>query len=114
MNEKTNHERVREAYVKSGLSYSRLAKLTGFKENSLACWITGRRTPTDVVTNLIEEKVSNYLKGEGEYINKSEYRDKFAEAVYEVFENVPPKDQPRAIMKAFDELPTVIIDYLKE
>lgn len=109
MKEKKNCDRVREAYIRSGLSYPKLAKLIGVKENSLACWITGRRNPTDVVTNLIEEKVSNYLKGGGEYINKSEYMDTFAENVYDIFENVPADKQPRAVMKAFNELPTVVI-----
>ena len=109
MEDRKNCKRVRDAYVRSGLSYQELAELTGLKENSLACWITGRRNPTDVVANFIEEKVSNYLKGGGEYINKSEYRDIFAEKVYSVFETVSVKEQSRAIMKAFDELPTVVI-----
>lgn len=112
MEDRKNCERVRDAYVRSGLSYQEIAELTGLKENSLACWITGRRNPTDFVANYIEEKVSNYLKGGGEYINKSEYRDIFAEKVYHILETVSIKEQPRAIMRAFDELPTVVIGSL--
>lgn len=104
-----NSERVKQAYEKSGLTYDALAKLTGVKRNSLACWIIGRRNPSDIVTNLIEEKVSVYLNGGGEYINKSECRERFAEDVYDVLSNVPLGDQPKEIMSAFDRLPTVSI-----
>lgn len=104
-----NSERVKRAYEKSGLTYDALARLVGVKRNSLACWITGRRNPSDIVASLIEEKVSVYLNGGGEYINKSECRDKFAENVYDVFSNVPPKDRAKEIINAFDRLPTVSI-----
>lgn len=109
-----NSERVKQAYEKSNLTYDELAKLTGVKRNSLACWITGRRNPSDIITSLIEEKVSVYLNGGGEYINKGECRDKFTEDVYNVFANVPIEDQPQEIINAFDRLPTVSIKKTKE
>lgn len=109
-----NSERVKIAYEKSGLTYDALAKLIGVKRNSLACWITGRRNPSDIITSLIEEKVSVYLNGGGEYINKDECRNSFAEDVCDVLANVPLGEQPKEIMNAFDRLPTVSIKAVKK
>lgn len=110
---KDNKQRVREAYQQSGLTYDELAELTGLKRNSLACWITGRRNPNNVITNLIEEKVSTFLKGGGEYINKTMYHDEFMKEVYRVCSEEPLNEQPVAIMRAFNALPTVSIKILR-
>ena len=95
--QKINSERVRDAWKKSGLSYRELSALTKIPQNTLACYITGKRNPTDITTNVIEEIVNAYLNDSSVYINKTLYRDKFMESV------------PIEIMKAFDALPSVII-----
>lgn len=111
--EKRNSDRVREIYERSGLTYDELSALTGIKPNTLACYLSGRRNPNDIVVSVIEEKVNSFLNGGGEYINKSAYRDNFAEAVYDIIQNCPVNEQPREIMKAFDKLPTVSITVKK-
>lgn len=98
---------MKELYKKSGLTYDELARLTGIKRNTLACYLTGKRQPSDIVTERITEKVTAYLKCGGEYINKA-YRDDFAEKVYSILAGNSPNKE-REIMKAFDELPTVSI-----
>lgn len=102
-----NCERVKNAYIKSGLTYAELAELTGFKKNTLLCYTMGRRTPSDLVVATIEEKVSSFVDGDGEYINKITSRENFIDRVYEIFDTVPEEKQPLEIIKAFDKLPTV-------
>lgn len=111
---KKNSERVRNAYKKSGLSYTGLAKLTGLKRNSIACWITGKRNPNDVVTDFIEEKVSAYLCGGGEYINKALRRREFSETINGILSDVPAEKQSEEIMNAYDRLPAVSIQTIIE
>ena len=113
MAEKKNSKRVRAAWARSGLTYDELAELTGQKRNSIACWITGQRNPSDVTTAMIEEKVSTFLNGGGEYINKTTYRDEFAESVRLILNSVSLEQQCDEIMKAFDKLPTVSIRMIK-
>lgn len=107
--QKINSERVRDAWKKSGLSYRELSALTKIPQNTLACYITGKRNPTDITTNVIEEIVNAYLNDSSVYINKTLYRDKFMESVYRICEIIPEERQPIEIMKAFDALPSVII-----
>lgn len=105
-----NNERIRKAYEKAkeyGMTYQKLAVLTGVKINTLTCWLTGKRNPPDHVVNLIEEKVSVFLHGGGEYINKANCKDDFTETVYDIFSKHSPENQPKEIVKAFDKLPTV-------
>jgi transcriptional regulator with XRE-family HTH domain len=109
MSRERNIERIRRAYERSGLSYVALARLTGLKYNSIACWVTGKRNPSDIVTNLVEEKVDVFLNGGAEYINKDLQRDGFMRRVYEICESCPANRIPTEIMKAYDEIPTTSI-----
>lgn len=86
-----------------------MSALTGIKQNTLACYITGKRNPSDIITRVIEQAINAYLQGDSVYINKSLYRDSFMEQVYDIFTNIPEDKQPIEIMKAFDSLPTVSI-----
>lgn len=101
--------RIRQAYVSSRLSYSELAKLTGIKRNTLACWITGRRTPPEVIVHMIEEKVSVYLNGGGEYINKAVCKKSFEQSVSGILSETPSENYLKEIMNAYDSLPSVFI-----
>lgn len=60
MVEQNNSKRVRELYLASGLSYSKLSDVTGIKRNTLANWIMGRRNPPDYVVEFIEKKITEY------------------------------------------------------
>lgn len=86
-----------------------MSKLTGIKQNTLACYITGKRNPSDITTKAIEQAITAHLQGDSAYINKTLYRDLFMEQVYDILTNVPESQQPIEIMKAFDALPTVNI-----
>ncbi len=103
--------RIRQAYMNSGLSYSELAKLTGIKRNTLACWITGRRTPPEVIVRMIEEKVSVHLNGGGEYINKAVCKKAFEQSVSGILSDTSSENHLEAIMNAYDNLPTVFIKH---
>lgn len=70
MNEKKNSEKVRQLYIMSGLTYEELSKLTGIRQNTLACWITGRRNPPDYVVDLIRAKINQYKQSIEERENK--------------------------------------------
>ncbi len=109
----SNTERVRAAYLSSGLTYDELAELTQVKRNSLACWITGRRTPNDSITAMIEEKVTSYINGGSEYINKTAYADDFTKTVYEICSETAPEKIAQEVMKAFHKLPTTSINILR-
>lgn len=60
MNDMKNSERVRQMYVMSGLTYAQLSELTDIKQNTLACWITGRRNPPDYVVEFIRDKLKEH------------------------------------------------------
>ncbi len=64
MNDKKNCEKVRQIYIMSGLTYEKLSKLTGISQNTLACWITGRRNPPDYVVDLIRAKIKQHKQTE--------------------------------------------------
>ncbi len=104
-----NCERVKNAYIKSGLTYVELSELTGIKKNTLLCYTMGRRVPSDLIVAAIEEKVSAFVDGDGEYINKTISREEFVNKVYEIFDTVPTENQAIEIIKAFDKLPTVFL-----
>ena len=109
----TNVKRVRDAYLASGLTYSKLALLVGVKRNTLACWITGKRNPSNLFANLIEEKVYCYLNGKEEYINKNVCRSKFKQEITRLcdeFNNEQidvHEEFVNKIMNCYDNLPTV-------
>jgi len=106
-----NNERIRIAYEKArkhGMTYQKLADLTGVNITTLTGWLTGKRNPPNHVADLVEERVSVFLSGgKNLYINKTLYRDRFIEQVYNIFENHSQSEQPREIIKAFENIPTV-------
>ena len=55
-------EKIRELYNKSGLSYTGLAELLGINRSTLARWLNGTRTPSDITMEYVIMKVTEYLK----------------------------------------------------
>ena len=55
-------EKIRELYNKSGLSYTALAELLGINRSTLARWLNGTRTPSDITMEYVIMKVTEYLK----------------------------------------------------
>ena len=108
-----NSKKIRKIYErakkKGNLTYETLAALLGVKENTLACWITGRRNPPDYVVQSIEQKVNDYLDRGTEFINKKKGKKLFKEAVIKIFDTVPQDQRLQEIIKAFDNLPVVTI-----
>lgn len=59
------HERIRNAYIRSKLSYEQLSVLLGVKRDTLAKWLTKSaiRVPPEYVVEMIENRVNEYLSG---------------------------------------------------
>ncbi len=57
------HERIRNAYKRSGLNFNQLCILLGVKRDTLAHWLANStiRVPPEYVVTLIESKVDDYL-----------------------------------------------------
>ena len=55
-------EKIRELYNKSGLSYTALAELLGINRSTLARWLNGTRTPSNITMEYVIMKVTEYLK----------------------------------------------------
>ena len=55
-------EKIRELYNASGLSYSALAELLGINRSTLARWLNGTRTPSNITMEYVIMKVTEYLK----------------------------------------------------
>lgn len=55
-------EKIRELYNKSGLSYTGLAELLGINRSTLARWLNGTRTPSNITMEYVIMKVTEYLK----------------------------------------------------
>ena len=124
-----NNMRVVQAYKASGLSYSELSELLHIPRNTLACYITGRRTPNKITVEHIERTVKAFLteknisqkgrerivsvSGDGkEYINKAQAYDQFTSNVSDVFDKLELPEQEKSVLKedvfrAFDALPTI-------
>lgn len=72
--EKRNCDKIREIYVRNGLTYKKMSEITGIRQNTIACWVTGRRNPPDYTLKFVRAKINSYLKerkeeqqaGEGE------------------------------------------------
>lgn len=109
MDSETKHEALRKAYERSGMSYKKLADFLGLRENTLACWLTNKRTPPEYTVVMIVEKIENYLGGGGVYISKEMVKEQFIKEVYRIFDEVEEKKQPQEVVKAFERLPTVIV-----
>lgn len=56
----TNAEKVRELYKRSGLTYDELSAVTGINRNTLAQWISLKKSPPDYVVELIRIKLNEY------------------------------------------------------
>ena len=105
-----NSSKVKQIYEMSGLTYEQLSGLTRISENTLACWITGRRNPPDYVVSYLLQKVENFLDGGGEYINVQASRDDFVEAVYNA---VSDEKEIQEVIRIFDNLPTISLNERK-
>ena len=55
-----NAQTIRDLYKESGLSYEELSVLTGIKKNTLAQWITLRKSPPDYCVEFVRERVRKY------------------------------------------------------
>lgn len=55
-------EKIRELYNASGLSYTGLAELLGINRSTLARWLNGTRTPSNITMEYVIMKVTEYLK----------------------------------------------------
>ena len=104
-----NCAKIKELKKQAKLTYQELSELTGIKINTLTCYVTGKRSPSDVITNMIVDKINTYLKGGSRYINVDVQRGAFMQRAYDVF----PVEDARKIMEMFDEIPTVLF-YDKE
>lgn len=51
---------LREKYKKSGLPYTEFARILGVKENTLAMWLSLKRTPTSYFVKYALEKLKEY------------------------------------------------------
>lgn len=58
MSNQTSSEMIREIWASSGMSYCELSKLTNITENTLACWISGRRNPPLYVVDYVKMKLA--------------------------------------------------------
>jgi len=58
MTNQTSSEMIREIWASSGLSYCELSKIVGIAENTLACWISGRRNPPHYVVEYVKMKLA--------------------------------------------------------
>lgn len=111
-----NNFRIKSVYKRSGLTYNKLSELTGIPRNTIACYITGRRTPSDIVTTYIEDKVESYLGIEeshasDEFINKMQVKDSFVKQVETACSAIEPEDVKTEVQDkiktAFDDLPVL-------
>ncbi len=100
-----NSDMVRDVYKKSGLTYDEISRLCNIKRNTIACYITGQRSPDDITCNYIIEKISGYIYNIEEYINVTAYRDRF---IADIFASCDPKTASKVI-NIFDQIPTVFI-----
>lgn len=103
----TNQQRIARIHDETGLSFDKLAKITGFNRNTLAAWAKGRRNPNDIVTNTFVERIQIHLTGVCEYINKTANREQFQQDIQKI---VQKSNLTSAIMAAFDSIPTMVIE----
>ena len=127
-----NNMRVTQAYKLSGLSYSELAALLKMPRNTLACYLSGRRTPNKITTEYIENTVKAFIADKNisnannkrivsvsgdddEYISKSQVYDTFVENISNICSNLDlteyKKDSLKQdIIQAFVSLPTISLN----
>ena len=73
---RTASEEIREIWASSGMTYKEISKITGIKENSLACWITGRRNPPEYVVEYLRLKLKTaVIKNNADYIRQLNNND---------------------------------------
>lgn len=99
-------EKVRELYQQSGLTYMEISRITGIKQNTLACYFTGRRVPSDKTVQLIQQKINCYFERGTEYVNKQAQRNRFIDGIYKILTELSPKEYGKAIIALYDGLPT--------
>lgn len=84
--------------------------------NTLACYITGRRTPSDIVTAYITDKVKGFLEAENsnitdKFINKTQTKDSFVKQIENACLTIEQEDIKAEVQDkiktAFDELPVL-------
>ncbi len=111
-----NNLRVAQAYRESGLTYDKLAEFLKIPRNTLACYITGRRTPSDIVTAYITDKVKGFLEAENsnitdKFINKTQTKDSFVKQIENACLTIEQEDIKAEVQDkiktAFDELPVL-------
>ncbi|MCM1223041.1 MAG: helix-turn-helix domain-containing protein [Lachnospiraceae bacterium] len=68
--EKRNCDKIREIYIRNGLTYKKMSEITGIRQNTIACWVTGRRNPPDHTVEFVRAKVNCYIRNKREVKNE--------------------------------------------
>lgn len=99
---------LRKLYEESGLTMKEISRITGVKFSTLTSWLTGKRYPKPSSAKLVTEKVRKYFGTDRtEYIDKGKCRNLFIDKVYKALTALPAAEQGKAIIEAYDSLPTV-------
>lgn len=99
---------LRKVYEDSGLTVKEISRITGVKFSTLTSWFTGTRYPKPASAKAVIEKVKKYFSSDRtEYIDKNKCRNLFVDKVYKALTTLPAAEQGKAIINAYDSLPTV-------